>query len=195
MPFVTEEIWQKLPRPGSSSDSLMVTTYPRSDERFRDAAAERVLALLQEVTGAIRTIRSTYSVPPSATIAVELRCPAADKRALLTEHRSIVENAARVSLEFSDRSAAVPQSAKSVVGADIEVIVPLEGLVDIAAERQRIGKELARTDKEIAFVRKKLDNSDFMARAPAEVVEKERERLAEEQARRERLVQALSALE
>ena len=85
-------------------------------------------------------------------------------------------------------------AAKSVVGGGIEVVVPLEGLIDLAAERTRIGKEIGKVDKDIDSIRKKLGNEKFVATAPGEVVDEQRARLADEEARKRRLVAALEAL-
>ena len=115
-------------------------------------------------------------------------------RSILTEYKSLLESLARADTDIAASGEHIPQSAKSIVGADIEVVVPLEGLVDLDAERARIRKEIGKTDKEIAFVEKKLNNPKFVDKAPAEVVEKERERLKEETTRKERLNEALEAL-
>jgi valyl-tRNA synthetase len=88
----------------------------------------------------------------------------------------------------------IAQSAKAIVGADIEVVVPLAGLVDIDAEKARIKKEMGKADKEIATIEKKLGNQNFLSRAPEEVVEEQRRRLAEEQQRRSLLAKALEYL-
>jgi valyl-tRNA synthetase len=195
IPFVTEEIWQKLPRTAEAPQSLMITVYPTARASWIDAEAEEVMGVLQEVASAIRTLRSTYNVPPSHTVAVSVGASDASRRAVLEGHRAIVENAARVELAIAETAEHAPQSAKAVVGADIEIVVPLAGLVDLDAERQRLDKEIAKTDKEIDFVAKKLANPKFVERAPAEVVAKERERLAEERERRGKLAEALAALD
>jgi valyl-tRNA synthetase len=195
IPFATEEIWQKLPKPSSLPASLMVTLYPQPDPRFIDEEAEREMSLLLEVAAAIRTLRSTYSVPPSWTVPVEVRAPDAESRALLEKHRAIVEQSARATMTLTESGGPIPQSARTVVRADIEVVVPLKGLVDLDAEKARIQKEIAKAEKEIGQVDKKLSNQQFLANAPAEVVEKERNRLAEEASRRQRLLTALEALE
>ena len=194
MPCVTEEIWQKLPKPSTLPASLTITVYPQGDERFVDEAAEADMGLLQQVIVAVRTLRSTYNVPPSWSVPVELRVPDDGQREMIDRNRAIIQNVARVELELRSSGGHVAQSAKSIIGADIEVVVPLAGLVDIDAERARIDKELAKADKEISFVSKKLNNEKFIARAPAEVVDKERKRLVDEQSRRERLAAALEAL-
>jgi len=193
-PFVTEEIWSKLPKSAALPASLMVTVYPQGDVRFVDEQAEAELNLLKDITVAIRTLRSTYNVKPSWSVPVELRVPDEGKRALIERERSIIENAARVTLTVAESGSHVPQSAKSIVGADIEVVVPLAGLIDITAEKARIAKVIAKTTKEIAFFAKKLNNANFIARAPADVVEKDREKLADEETRKVRLIEALEAL-
>ncbi len=193
-PFVTEEIWQRLPKPAASPESLTITLYPRREPALVDDRAAQDMAFLQEVAVAIRAIRSTYRVPPSATLDAELRIGDDERRRLVSEHAGVIENASRVRVELSDREGAVPQSATAVVGADVEVIVPLAGHVDLEAERQRIERELEKVDKEIAFIGKKLDNPKFVERAPAEVVDKERHRLGEERARRKRLSEAIESL-
>jgi valyl-tRNA synthetase len=195
IPFATEEIWQKLPKPGSLPASLMVTIYPQAEARLVDEAAEREMSLLQEVAVAIRTLRSTYSVPPSQSVAVEVRVPDATSRALIEQHRAIIERSARVTMTLSESGGHIPQSARTVVRADIEVVVPLVGLVDLDAERARIQKEIAKAEKEIAALDKKLSNDKFVANAPAEVVEEVRTRRADEASRRQRLQNALEALE
>jgi valyl-tRNA synthetase len=88
----------------------------------------------------------------------------------------------------------VPGAAKALVGADVEIVMPLGGLIDVAAEQGRIAKDLAKVDKEIATLEKKLGNADFLARAPEDVVEEQRARLADEQTRRRRLAEALETL-
>jgi len=195
MPFVTEEIWHKLPRPASLPDSLMITVYPRDDQRFDDPAAEAEMGLVRDVTVAIRSLRSTYNVPPSWSVPVEVRAADAGRREVLTRTLSLVENGARVTVTLREHGEHIPHSAKQVVGADVEVVVPLAGLVDIDAEKKRIDKEIGKADKEVSQLERRLANPDFVARAPAEVVDELRTRLADEQTRRQRLAAALEALQ
>jgi len=193
-PFVTEEIWQKLPKPSTAPASLMVTMFPTKDSRFIDDEAEQRMKLLQDVTVAIRMLRGTYNVPPSWSVPVDLHASDEGRRGVLERHREVIENGARVTLNIAATGPRAAQSAKAVVGADVEIIMPLAGLVDIGAEKTRIGKEIAKADKEIAGLEKKLGNADFIARAPEEVVVEQRTRLSDEQARRARLVEALEQL-
>jgi valyl-tRNA synthetase len=194
-PYVTEEIWQQLPKPSSLPGSLMITLYPKRDDRFVDAEVERQMAQLQEITVAIRMLRSTYNVPPSWSIPVELRVADDGKRGLIERQRAVIENAGRVTLTIASGGGPVQQAAKTVVGADVEVVVPLAGLVDAAAERARIERDIGKADKDIASMEKKLANQEFISRAPEEVIEKDRARLAEDKERRQRLTEALHVLE
>jgi valyl-tRNA synthetase len=193
-PYVTEEIWQKLPKPSSLPASLMVTIYPQPDRHRVDDGAEARMALLQEVTVAIRMLRGTYNVPPSWSVPVEVHAADADARAVLERHRDLVENGAKVTLTLTAAGDRAPQSARAVVRSDIEVIMPLAGLIDIDAEKGRLGKEIGKSEKEIAGLEKKLANADFLARAPEDVVAEQRVRLAAEEERKTRLVDALAQL-
>jgi len=194
MPFVTEEIWHKLPRSSKLPDSLMVTLYPSSDPSLVDDVAESDMGLLMDLASAIRSIRSTYDVRPSQRIAAEIRTENGDKKAVIERHREVVSTVGRVELTLASAGEHVPQSAKAVVGRDLEIVIPLKGLVDIEAEKGRLGKEIKKADKEIAFIGKKLGNRNFIDRAPEEEVVKQRERLAAEEERKARLVEALEAL-
>ena len=193
-PFVTEEIWQKLPKPGHLPASLMVTIYPKGDPHLIDEAAEREMALVQEVAVAIRMLRSTYNVPPSWSVPVEVRVPDEAQRGLVDRHRALIENAAKVTMNLTAGGAPIAQSAKEVVGAWAEVVMPLSGLIDVGAEKARISKDIGKADKEIANLEKKLANPQFLERAPEEVVAEQKARLADERTRRQRLVDALAQL-
>jgi valyl-tRNA synthetase len=195
-PFVTEEIWQKLPKPPQLPGSLMITVFPRGDASWVDPAAEAEMQLLQEVAVACRMLKQTYGVSPAQSIDVELRVASPAPRAILEHHLGVIERAAKVAATLSaDTAAATPAgSAKAVVGGDVEIVMPLGGLIDVAAEKSRIAKDIAKADKEIAMLDKKLGNADFLARAPEDVVAEQRGRLAEEQSRRQRLADALATL-
>ncbi|MEZ4399824.1 MAG: valine--tRNA ligase [Kofleriaceae bacterium] len=193
-PFVTEEIWQKLPKPAHLPASLMITIYPRGDERLLDVEAERDMALVQELAVGVRMLRSTYSVPPSWSVPVEVRVADAATRATVDRYRALIENSARVTMTLTAGGEAVAGSAKEVIRDVAEIVMPLAGLVDVDAEKARIDRELAKADKEIAILSKKLANPQFVERAPEEVVAEQRARLAEEETRKQRLRDALAQL-
>jgi valyl-tRNA synthetase len=195
-PFVTEEIWQKLPKPPQLPGSLMITVFPRSDASWVDAAAEAEMQLLQDVAVACRMLKQTYGVSPAQSIAVELRVAGAAQRAVIERHLAIIERAAKITATVADDAAAPApaDAAKAMVGAGVEIVMPLGGLIDVAAEGTRIAKDIAKADKEITALERKLGNADFLAKAPEDVVAEQRLRLADEQARRQRLVDALATL-
>jgi len=193
-PFVTEEIWQKLPKLQELPNSLMVTVFPKLEHELVDAGAEAEMAVVQQLAVACRMLRQTYNVPLTQTIGVELRIGNAERRELVTRYLSLIQKSARVTGTITESGGVVPGSAKALVGSDIEVIVPLGGLIDFAAEKGRIAKDIDKTKKEIATLEKKLGNADFLARAAEEVVAENRARLVDEQARHQRLVDALATL-
>ena len=196
-PFVTEEIWQQLPKPPQLPGSLMIAVFPRGDASWVDPAAEAEMQLLQNVAVACRMLKQTYGVSPAQPIAVDLRVASAAPRATIEKYLAIIERAAKVDATLVDAAIAAPaaaDAAKAVVGGDVEVVMPLGGLIDVVAEQARIAKDIGKADKEITTLEKKLGNADFLARAPEDVVAEQRARLAEEQSRRLRLVDALATL-
>ncbi|HMG20212.1 MAG TPA: class I tRNA ligase family protein, partial [Kofleriaceae bacterium] len=195
-PFVTEEIWQKLPKPPQLPGSLMITVFPRSDASWVDMEAEGEMRLLQEVAVACRMLKQTYGVSPAQSIDVELRVAGGERRSVIERHLAVIDRASKVAATVSaDTAAPAPAgSAKAVVGGDVEIVMPLGGLIDVAAEKSRIAKEIAKAEKEISALEKKLGNAEFLARAPEDIVAEQRARLAEEQSRRQRLADALATL-
>jgi valyl-tRNA synthetase len=189
MPFITEEIWQRLPHEG---ESIMIAPYPKAATPPADAAVDRFVAVGMGTVSAIRTIRGEMRIGPGVTLEVTVR-PDGDDAAVFAEHRALIEALARATLVL-DPAATRPQgSALGVVGAS-EIYVALAGIVDTAAERQRLQKEIKRTADTIAFTRGKLERPDFVERAPAEIVEKEREKLAEQEGLQAKLAASLSWL-
>ena len=189
-PFVTEEIWQQLPKPAQLPGSLMVTVFPRRDEAWIDAEAEQQMTLMQDIAVACRMLRSTYNVPPAQTIDIEVRIAAGATFDIVKKYLPLITRSARIRPTLVHEGVNQPQSAKTMVGSEIEIVMQLGGLVDLAAEKTRIAKEITKAEKDIATLEKKLSNEDFLARAPEDVVAEQRARLAEDQARRQRLIDA-----
>jgi valyl-tRNA synthetase len=194
MPFITEEIWQQLPKPSGSPQSIMITLFPSTDERFIDAEAEKAMALLKDVVVAVRNLRSEYRISPAAAVEVVLHAGEATSRTLLEGYRSLVmEQAKARRVDVGPRGEPPAGSVKQVIG-DVEVYLILEGVIEVATEMARLEKDLAKAQKEHEGVARKLANQSFVERAPAEVVEKERERVAELTARIDRLREGISRL-
>jgi valyl-tRNA synthetase len=203
-PFVTEEIWQKLPKLPRLPESLMITVFPRADKAWQDEAAEAEMKVLQDVVGACRMLKNTYKIAPAQVAEIAIIATAEPARATLTRFKDVMERIARIKTTIDDNAAVVHQrlaaletglqSAKHVIGPELEVVMPLAGLVDPVAERARIAKDIEKSKKEIAILDKKLGNADFVARAPEEVVAEQKARLADEQAVLVRLMEALKTL-
>ena len=193
-PYVTEEIWQKLPKPPQLPGSLMITVFPRAEPAWIDSAAETEMAVLQQTSVACRMLKQTYNVPPTQRTRIQIRVTSPETRAIVEKHLDKIDLTAKVSAELSAETTPVAGAAKAIVRADLEVIMPLGGLIDVGAESARIKKDLAKAEKEIATIQKKLENPDFLAKAREGLVDEVRARLAEEQTRRQRLVDALATL-
>jgi valyl-tRNA synthetase len=192
-PFVTEEIWQKLPKPPALPESLMITVFPEADPSRIDPAAEAEIGVLQAIVTACRMLKHTYKLPPAQTVDVELRVTSDATRVSIEKFKDLVERMAKVKATFAD-GAAPADSAKELVSADVEVRMPLGGLIDVAAEKKRIAKDLEKSRKAIADIEDKLAKPDFVAKASEDAIAKQRARLVEEQAMVARLADALATL-
>lgn len=178
MPFITEEIWQALPGT-KTTPTIMQAPYPAASDALsfpQDAAdMERVMAVI----GGIRNIRGEMEVPPSKQIAVILSCSSEASRLLMKHNESAIISLARVSDLAIGHRIEKPEDASIQVAGDVQIYVPLKGMVDVAAEEERLLKEIGKIDKEIEMFSKKLESPAFVDRAPAEIVAKERQKLAD----------------
>jgi valyl-tRNA synthetase len=195
MPFITEEIWQRIaPLAGKSGDSIMLQPFPQADEQKQDDQACADIEWLKGVIVAVRNIRGEMNISPAKKIPVLLRGDSAQGQRRMSENRQFLSSLAKLdSLEWFEGDKA-PMSATQLVG-DMEVLVPMAGLIDKDAELKRLDKELDRLHKEIARVEGKLGNEKFTAKAPADVVEKEQQKLTDAQNNLKRLVQQRADIE
>jgi valyl-tRNA synthetase len=204
MPFVTEEIWQALPKRPGDADLVVIAPFPRPDERRIDPAAEDEMAFVQDVVVAVRRIRGTYNLPPSQRIVPYVRfgvasedghADLASREALLrTLARRYVDPLANAEVSIVGRDAAAgwqgPRWAAAEVVRGVEVLVEV-GEAAIRAEAGRLEKALRRVEGLLAAARAKLEREDFVRKAPQEVVEKERAKLAAFEADRRALEENL----
>jgi len=181
MPFVTEEIWGRLPLGDArDADSLMIAGWPDAEglARFRDESAERSVGMLQELVTAVRAVRARYSVSPKTKLQVSVRSPEAEGQ-VLESMADDIRALAGIGAFVVAPDAIRPAHASVVVAAGSEVYVSLEGLVDFAAERARISTELERAGGDLARLKKKLANEGFLMKAAPDIIEKDRTRAAE----------------
>ncbi len=182
MPFVTEEIWQSLPYDGSSYDnskagirSIMIAPFPVFSRECEDSDAEKRMALVMDAIGAVRTIRGEMNISPSKRLKALISAQEQDA-SVLEAARIFIETLARCDVDIGT-NLKKPDNAATEVRPPIEIYVPLEGLVDIGAEIARLEKDLKKIEIELATINKKLNNEDFLERAPKAVIEKERSKL------------------
>ena len=177
MPFITEEIWQKLsPLLAIDGDSIMLQPYPVFDASLVDSAAEEHIEWLKGIIIAIRTIRSEMDVSPAKSIQVFLRGCSEEERDRLDNYRLYLQKLAKLeSIECLADDAEPPPAATGLHG-DVEVLVPLAGLIDVESERARLNKEIAKLDGNLKAVTGKLANDKFVNNAPEAVVAKERDK-------------------
>ena len=187
MPFITEELWHAL-LPGRSE--LIVASWPRADARALDPAAAAEIEWLIELVGGIRAARTELNVPPGARLPLHVRGADAETTARMARQSAALSRMARVEPAEGD---ATGGAAQLVVGA-ATFVLPLEGAIDVAAERARLAKAVAAAQKERDGLASRLNNPSFVERAKPEAVEKARADYADKAADAERLAAALARL-
>ncbi|MGI6367922.1 MAG: valine--tRNA ligase [Anaerolineae bacterium] len=190
MPFVTETLWQYLPHEG---EALIVAQWPQVGAQ--DAEAAEQVEGLRELVRSIRNARTEHDVDPARRIAAIIA--AGQRTAFLAAQSAVLANLARIApeaLSIGTQVSTVPERALSLVTADYEAFLPLESLVDVEKEKERLGRELANLDKELQRVTTLLANERFTAKAPADVVAREREKLTAYTEQRARLQGRLAEL-
>jgi len=193
MPFITEEIWQALP--GSKpAPSIMLAPYPTPSDDCAFPAAAANMEKVMAVIGAIRNIRGEMEVPPSREIAVILSCASQESLTLMKHNEGAIISLARVADLAIGSALEQPEDASIQVAGDVQIFVPLRGVVNVEEEEKRLAKEIAKIEKDMEFLAKKLENPSFVERAPADVVAKEREKLAEFTAKRQILEESLEKI-
>jgi len=190
MPFVTEEIFQRIP--GNDQESIMNSTFPRFDSCEFDEGVEDRMDLLMGVIDVVRNIRGETGIAPHVKVDVVIR--SGSHQLLLNEYEYYIRELAKIGhLSFIDGSA--PDHSAVGVYREIEIFVPLKNLIDVSKELSRINKELAKIDEDYAKLMQKLNNPSFMKKAPQEVIEKNQANYEELQKKREKLIISKNLLE
>jgi valyl-tRNA synthetase len=192
MPFITEELWDVTAAGGAARASLLALAPWPSGEGLDDANAEAEIGWVVDLVGAIRSVRAEMNISPATQLPLVLAGAAAETKARAGRWAEFIKRLARLGdITFAD---AAPQGAVQLVVRGETAALPLKGVIDLAAERARLQKEIAKVEADIKRVDAKLGNADFIARAPEEVVDGEREKREEAQARKGKLVEALERL-
>ena len=187
MPFITEELWQKTQAPGM----LIAAEWP-SYKGLGDAKVDAEMNWVIDFISQVRSVRAEMNVPAGAKIGcVIVGANTESRRRAATWEQEIIRLARLKAIDFEDK---VPGSSAQVVLGEAVLALPLEGVIDFAAERTRLGKELEKVSKDIAVIDGRLGNAGFVAKAPEDVLEETRERKAALAAQRIKLGEALSRL-
>jgi valyl-tRNA synthetase len=195
IPFVTEELWLQLAaKTGMAGDSVMIEPLPSAEDFAADDEAEREMAWIQLFVVGVRQIRGEMNISPSHALSVKLADASPLDLERVERHRNYVGRLAAVSDIAAVGSADAVRGAATALLGSMQILVPLAGLIDIDAERERLGKQLARAEADRDKSRRKLDNGNFVANAPPDVVAKERERVDDLDQRAQRLQRQLALL-
>ena len=180
MPFITEEIWQRIaPLAGVEGKTIMLQPWPQANDARIDVAAEGDIEWLKELMVGLRNIRAEMNIGPGKPLPLFLKNASADDQRRLQENEALLKKLAKVeSFTVLGDNDEAPLSATALVG-DLQVLVPMAGLIDKNAELARLNKEIQRLQGEVARVGGKLSNAAFVDKAPPAVIEKERAKLAE----------------
>lgn len=188
MPFVTEELWQLIER-RKEGESISVSEFPVADVKLINESAEKEMDFVKDIITAIRNIRGEMNIAPSKKV-----------NALIKSHEvkdyqiDYIKKLAKAEHITVDSNITKPKASASAVLKDAEIFIPLEGLIDLDVERQRLQKEIQRLENSVISVEKKLSNEKFVSNAPAEVVEKERAKLKDWQENLTKLREILDSL-
>jgi valyl-tRNA synthetase len=198
-PFVTEEIWQNLkaalPKDGELPDALIIALYPTQESEALDDQAEEEIELLTDVVRAIRNVRAEFKIPPQQPI--QSLVEVSSGNTALAEEERVIRSLARAEpLVFLEEGSPRPPASKTVSAIlhGATVLVPLEGLVDTAQERNRLEQELRECAENIRRLSQRLSNAEFIGKAPQEVIDREKERQERLEERRGRIQAFLGQL-
>lgn len=194
MPFISEEIWQRIaPLAGKNVDenpteqSIMLEPYPTSDQTKIDTNAEEEMEWIQEFILGIRSIRGEMDIPPGKALSALIQGSSElDQQRLATHSKTINSLAKLESLEIIEPTANTPESATALVG-NMKILIPIGGLIDKEAEISRLSREIEKVKTEISRLEGKLNNANFVDRAPTAVIDKERDKLTNSMNRQQQL--------
>lgn len=190
MPFLTEELYSYIT---GKEETIMKSNFPVVDSSLVNEKLEADMELVMDVIKGVRNIKGEMGVAPGTMVELIVRGGSSESIGTVKANLSLIEGLARLSSSsFTDGDA--PQGAAMSVVGDMEVYVPLKGLVDFEEEEKRLEKEIAKVEKDITFLAKKLANKDFIARAPAQVVEKDKGRFEEMNEAKDKLEASLERI-
>jgi len=200
MPFITEELWQALTGLTGSVDrqrtsSIMKASWPESDQEKVDRAAIKDMQVIQEIVTSVRTVRSEMGVPPGKVIDALIKVGSSRVKELLDLHIDYLKILMKAENIEVGENLIRPDKSVVAVAADAEVYIPLKGLIDADKEKQRLLKELGAAQADEEFCKRRMENKDFVSRAPQKEIEKIQNRLNDDRSKIESLKTNLKELE
>ncbi len=188
MPFITEEIWQSVKGlAGVEGDTIMLLPYPQPQPERIDPEAVTAVEWVKAVITGVRNIRGEMNIAPGKALPLLLKNGSNQDQQALENTRVLLQKLAKLeSITWLSAGETAPPCATALVGS-MELLIPLAGLIDVTAEKDRLQKEIARLERELSRLAGKLENDSFVANAPADVVAKEQQKLAETREAHERL--------
>lgn len=192
MPFITEEIWQNLPHEG---ESITTAAWPVVKEELTDFQASEEMKLLVEIIRTVRNIRAEVNTPLSKKIKLSMKAKDEDTKVILEKNRSYIERFCNPEELIIGVDIPVDDKAMTAIVTGVELILPLQGLLNIEEEIKRLKKELDKWKKEVERIEKKLGNEGFMKKAPEKVIEEERSKLADYQEKYEAVQNRIKDME
>ncbi len=195
MPYITEEIWQRVaPLAGISKETIMLQAYPQPDTNKINQSSLDEMNWLQQFVLGVRQIRSGYDIKPGKLLTVLLQNGSTTDKERLTNNELMLKKLARLeSINWLEASDEVPESSTALVG-EMQILIPMAGLIDVAAERERLNKEINNNQSFIKALEGKLSNENFVSRAPENVVALERQKLSDAQSKLNSLTEQLEKL-
>lgn len=195
MPFITEKLWQTIKEKFDiKKESIMIADYPVYDPQQIDQRALNSIEFIKKIIASLRALRSENTIDPRKPIDCFLRAPS-DGKALIEEHQTLIQSMAKLETIYWLKAEERPPSrAASGLAGDIEIFIPLQNLLDPKLEKARLKKSIQKREQEIQQSEAKLNNMAYLAKAPAEIVEKEKEKLKKNQNELEKLSMQLTAL-
>lgn len=192
MPFITEEIWQRLPA-RKENESIMIAEFPEPDPRYDDEGAEEDMAWIIEMVTSLRNIRGEMNLPPSEQITVLIRAKSDEGVKKLRQQEPFIRFLASVKEWNIGQQVEKPVYSAYAVVRDVEIFVPMDR-ARMEEEARRLQKEILKIEKESVFVTKKLANEQFLLKAPPEVVQEVKEKATEFRSQREKLEESLDRI-
>ena len=180
MPFITEEIWQNIkkvfPQP---EDALIIAAFPSCDEKMIDPEIADDMSFMQEAITAVRNLRKELNLNPGIPISLVIRVAEERQKDLIERYTTYFKRLAKVDNIEVGLQLPKPKASIAAVVRNLEIFLPLKGIIDLEAEKARLSKQIEKLEKEVQVIKKKLDNPHFLANAKPEIVENERKRYEE----------------